>query len=94
VAAVPDEGALRVVPSFVGGYHLDVDGVKELRVAAPVPREIDLRPRAVAETARSTSMGGNVSVVDVSWAIALVLLALVAAETVVRAVTRPRGEVA
>jgi hypothetical protein len=94
VQAFRDEGALRVVPSLLGPYRLDVDGVKELRVAAPLAREIDLRPRAVAPSATSSSMGGGVSVVDVSWTIALVLLALVAAETVVRALTRPRGEVA
>jgi hypothetical protein len=93
VQVLRDDTALRIVPALVGPYHLDVDGVKELRVAAPLPREIDLRPRAVAPTATASSMGGGVSVVDVSWTIALALLALVAAETVVRALTRPRGEV-
>jgi hypothetical protein len=38
-------------------------------------------------------MGGGVSIVDISWTIALVLLALVAAETVVRALTRRQTEV-
>ncbi len=67
---------------------------KELRVAAPVAREIDLRPRSIAPAATSSSLGGGVSVVDVSWTIALALLVLVAAEIVVRAMTKPRGEVA
>lgn len=88
------DGALRVVPTLIGAYRLTVDGTKELRVAAPAQREIDLRPRAVAPAATSSSLGGGVSVVDVSWMIALVLLALVAAEIVARAMTRPRGEVA
>ena len=94
VTAARGDGALRVVPSLVGPYRLTVDGAKELRVAAPAQREIDLRPRAVVPAATSSSLGGGVSVVDVSWMIALALLALVAAEIVVRALTRPRGEVA
>ena len=57
-----------------------IDGSKELRVAAPLAREIDLRPRAVAPSATSSALGGGVSIVDVSWMIALGLLALVAAE--------------
>jgi von Willebrand factor type A domain/Aerotolerance regulator N-terminal len=88
------DGALRIVPSVIGPYRLTVDGTKELRVAAPPQREIDLRPRRVVAAATSSSLGGGVSVVDVSWAIALVLLALVAAETGLRAWTRPRGEAA
>ncbi|HVH43341.1 MAG TPA: hypothetical protein VM925_13395, partial [Labilithrix sp.] len=87
------DGALRIVPTQIGPYRLTVDGTKELRVAAPVQREIDLRPRSVVTAATSSSLGGGVSVVDVSWTIALALLALVAAEIVVRAMTRPRGEV-
>lgn len=91
VPATRDEGALRIVPTQIGPYRLTVDGTKELRVAGPVKSEIDLRPRAVVSSATSSSQGGGVAVVDVSWAIALVLLALVAAETVARALTR-RGE--
>ncbi len=81
---VRDEGALRVVPPVVGAYQLVVEGVKELRVAAPVAAEIDTRPRAVAPSATSSSQGGGVAVVDVSWAIALLLLALLAGELVLR----------
>lgn len=92
--AARDEGVLRIVPTLIGPYRLTVDGTKELRVAAPVAREIDLRPRAVVPGATSSTLGGGVSVVDVSWTIALALLALVAAEIVVRGLTRPRGEVA
>jgi len=94
VAAARGDGALRLIPSLVGPYRLTVDGAKELRVAAPAQREMDLRPRSVVPAATSSSLGGGVSVVDVSWMIALALLALVAAEIVVRALTRPRGEVA
>jgi hypothetical protein len=91
MTAARDEGALRIVPTLIGPYRLMVDGMKELRVAAPVAREIDLRPRAVVPGATSSALGGGVSVVDVSWTIALALLGLVAAEIVVRALTRPRG---
>ncbi len=94
LAALRGDGALRVVPTLIGPYRLTVDGAKELRVAAPAQRELDLRPRAVAPSATSSSLGGGVSVVDASWTIALALLALVAAELVVRAMTRPRGELA
>jgi hypothetical protein len=88
------DGAFRIVPTLIGPYRLTVDGTKELRVAAPAQREIDLRPRAVVTSATSASLGGGVSIVDVSWTIALALLVLVAAEIIVRAMTRPRGEVA
>lgn len=94
IAALRDDssrgsgGALRIVPPLVGAYRLTVDGTKELRVGAPVAREMDLRPRAVAPSATASALGGGVSVVDVSWIIALALLGLVAAEVVVRALTR------
>lgn len=85
-----DDGALRLVPALAGAYRLTVDGSRELRVAAPVAREIDLRPRPVASGAASTSMGGGTATVDVSWVVALALLALTLAELVMRAVTAAR----
>jgi hypothetical protein len=92
VATARDDGALRVVPTLIGSYRMLVDGAKELRVAAPALRELDLRPRAVAPSAMSSSLGGGVSVVDVSWVVALLLLGLVAAEIIVRATTHARRE--
>jgi len=94
VAVTRDDGALRAIPVLAGAYRLTIDGEKELRVASPLAREIDLRPRTVAPSATSSAQGGGVAIVDVSWVIALVLLALVAAELVVRALTRPRREAA
>jgi hypothetical protein len=93
---VRDEGILRVVPTLAGAYRLSIDGTKELRVAAPIAREVDLRPRAAAPSATSSNLGGGVAIVDMSWAVALVLLALVAAEILVRGLTRAsdRGEAA
>jgi hypothetical protein len=92
LTAKRDEGVLRVTPQLVGAYTVTIDSQKELRVAAPVARELDLRPRAVTAGAGSSKLGGGVAVVDMSWVVALVLLALVAAEIVVRARTRSRSE--
>lgn len=86
-----DDGALRLVPPVAGAYRITIDGAKELRVAAPLARELDLRPRGVAPSATSSALGGGVAVVDVSWIVALVLLGLVAAELVTRAMTRARA---
>ena len=94
IVASRDDGTLRVVPQLIGPYRFTVDGTKELRVAAPSARELDLRPRPVAPAATSASLGGGVAVVDVSWTIALALLGLVAMETIVRALTRTRRELA
>ena len=85
LATSRDDGTLRLVPVLAGAYRVSIDGSKELRVAAPLAREIDLRPRAVASSATSAALGGGVAIVDVSWMVALVLLALVAAELVFRA---------
>ena len=83
-----EDGTLRLVPVLAGAYRVTIDGAEELRVAAPLAREIDLRARAVAPSATSSALGGGVAIVDVSWMIALALLALVAAELVARALAR------
>jgi hypothetical protein len=85
-------GALRVEPALSGAYRLVVDGVKEVRVAMPVAGEYEMRPRAVAPQAMALALGGGEASVDASWVIALVLLALVTAELVVRAWTRGAAE--
>jgi len=91
VAVTRDDGTLRIVPFLAGAYKVSIDGSKELRVAAPLAREIDLRPRAVTSTSTSAALGGGVAIVDVSWMVALGLLALVAAELLMRALSnRPR----
>lgn len=92
VPVTRDDGALRVVPFLAGAYKVSIDGSKELRVAAPLAREIDMRPRAVTPTSTSSALGGGVAIVDVSWMVALGLLALVAAELLMRALSqRPRA---
>ena len=46
IAATRDDGTLRVVPFLAGAYRVSIDGSKELRVAAPLAREIDRVARA------------------------------------------------
>lgn len=82
-----DDAGRRVVPERIGAYDVTVDGAKEVRVASPLAREVDLRPRRVATAATSSSLGGGQATIDVSWLCALALLALFAVEIVLRAVT-------
>lgn len=91
LAATREDGTLRIVPVLAGAYKVSIDGAKELRVAAPLAREIDLRPRAVAPIATSSALGGGVAIVDVSWMVALGLLGLVAAELIMRALAGARA---
>ncbi|HEY8089669.1 MAG TPA: VWA domain-containing protein [Polyangiaceae bacterium] len=86
-----DDGTLRVVPPLVGVYRLQVDGRKETRVAAPVTRELDLRPRGASPSAAGEGMGERRTAVDISEQVALALLALVAAEIALRAWSRRKA---
>jgi hypothetical protein len=97
LAVVRDGDILRAEPALIGAYQVAFGGGKtEQRVAAPIPREIDLRPRRVAESASTSSVGTTHSQVDASWVVALGLLGLVAFELVlrVRAAQRPVEELA
>ncbi|MDB4941617.1 MAG: hypothetical protein JWP97_1151 [Labilithrix sp.] len=91
LAVTREDGTLRLVPTLAGAYAVTIDGAKELRVAAPLAREIDLRARPVAPSATSSALGGGVAIVDISWMVALALLALVAAELVARALAPGRA---
>jgi von Willebrand factor type A domain/Aerotolerance regulator N-terminal len=88
---VRDGAVARVVPSLVGSYAVTIGGRKETRVAAPLAAEMDLRPRATAAVSQGGSLGETHASVDISWGVALVLLALVAAELALRVqrTTRP-----
>ena len=87
-----DGETARVVPPLIGAYSIQLDARRapgggdkaEVRVAAPPLREIDLRPRRASPSTSSQSLGDTHAAVDVSWAVALVLLALTAAELVLR----------
>jgi hypothetical protein len=92
LAASRDEGVPRLVPPLVGLYRITVDGKAEARVAAPVARELDLRPRAAAAGTGGEGMGERRAAVDISGQVALALLALVAAEIALRAWSRRKVE--
>jgi hypothetical protein len=85
-----DGASARVVPALIGAYHVVVAGKAQTRVAAPLPAEMDLRPRAASPSAQSESLGEARASVDVSWWVALLLLGLVAAELALR-VARARA---
>jgi hypothetical protein len=80
LAVARDGRVARAIPPLVGKYVVTVGDTKEVRVAAPVAAEMDLRPRATAAGARADALGETHSSVDVSWVVALALLGLVAAE--------------
>jgi hypothetical protein len=86
-----DEGALTVVPPLLGSYRVTVDGQVETRVAAPDPRELDLRPRPAGPAAAAAgATGERRAEVDVSGEVAIALLALMALEMALRLWTGAR----
>jgi hypothetical protein len=94
IAESREDGVPRVTPAVLGAYEIVVDGKTELRVAAPDPREIDLRPRAVT-AAHGERLGERRAVVDISAQVALALLALMTIEMVLRLASKGRaGEAA
>jgi hypothetical protein len=90
VPALRDERGLRIVPPLVGLYQISVDGTAEVRVAAPVTRELDLRPRTAAPKTAGPGLGERRASVDISGQAALALLALVALEMALRLWSRQR----
>jgi hypothetical protein len=84
VASVRDGTVQRVSPPRLGLYQIDSAGRPELRVAAPVEREVDLRPRRLAPAAATHTVGDTHASVDASPGIAVVLLLLVTAELLLR----------
>ena len=80
IAAARDERGVRVVPPVLGLYRISVDGRLEARVASPVARELDLRPRAAASTTAGEGLGDRRASVDFSGQVAILLLSLVAFE--------------
>jgi len=89
---VTDEATSKtVVPDRIGVYEISLDGDKLVRVAAPAEREVDLRPRPVAPQTRSASLGDTRARLDLSPHLAMVLLALLVAELVLRLWARKQG---
>jgi hypothetical protein len=80
-----DDQTLRATPPVIGTYRVKFEGNKtELHVAAPVVRELDLRPRAIGKSSQGQGLGDTHASVDISWAVALFLLGLMAVEMVLR----------
>ena len=84
VPVVRDGATLRAAPSRVGVHRLEVDGRREVRVAEPATREIDLRPRKLSVAAAGKAFGANRAAVDASPVLAFALLALLALELALR----------
>jgi hypothetical protein len=84
-----ESGASRVSAPCLGLYRATVDGRVEARVAQVDPREVDLRPRAVAaSTAGVDALGQRRELIDVSSYVALVLLLLLTLEMALRLSSR------
>ncbi|WP_437327276.1 VWA domain-containing protein [Sorangium sp. So ce381] len=80
------ERRLRVSPPLAGLYELTLDGERSTRVVSVPEREIDLRPRRVAESARAAELGGMAASIDGSPYVALLLLGLLAVELLLRSI--------
>lgn len=78
LALAPEPGGVfRVTPGAIGQYVVRIDGRQERRVVAPVAKEVDFRPRPLAALAGGAAVadtGPPSSLVDVSWAFALLVL--------------------
>jgi hypothetical protein len=85
-----NNGTFRVIAPTAGRYDIRVDGVIETRFATIPEREVDLRTRAVAPTARAETLGATTASVDVSRYVAFALLFLLAAELALRAAASRR----
>lgn len=86
---VPGGAAPRVDAPRIGRYSFVVDGSTDLRIAVAAAREIDLRPRALAESARDPSLGGEARSIDASPYAALALLGVLLLELMLRLLTSP-----
>jgi len=81
---VREGGRAKLSPPVVGAYHVTIDGKDELRVAAPIARETDLRPRALKSQEASSHLGATQAQVDISPYVAVALLLLLFAELALR----------
>jgi len=90
---VREGGRTKLVPPLIGAYHVHHGPDRDdLRVAMPVASEVDLRPRRIAKGADTSRLGATEAQVDVSSYVAVVLLALLLAEIVLR--VRARATIA
>jgi len=92
VAVAEVERRLRATPGLAGLYELTLDGERSTRAVSVPEREVDLNARRVVESARAGELGGAQTTIDASPYVALVLLLLVAAELLLRVLTRKQPE--
>lgn len=78
------DGVLRVTAPLAGRYRVRTSEGEELRIASVAARELDLRPRTLAPSARNPELGGATTRVDASPYVAMLLLGLVALESALR----------
>jgi Mg-chelatase subunit ChlD len=92
-APLGTEGTLfRAYPPTAGRYHVVAGARKDERAAQISPAELDFRPRAVATQGGPGPASAAQGKLDVSWAFALGLLALMTVELVLRMLARQRGQ--
>ncbi|HSQ65372.1 MAG TPA: VWA domain-containing protein [Polyangiaceae bacterium] len=84
VLGTREGGKLQLVPSRIGAYHVRASDREELRVASPVAKETDFRPRRVKAVADTARLGATEAQVDISSQIAVFLLALLFVELALR----------
>ena len=84
IELVREGGRAKLVPPLAGAYHVTIDGKDELRVAAPIARETDLRPRALKSQEASSHLGATQAQIDISPHVAIALLLLLTVEMVLR----------
>jgi hypothetical protein len=82
--AAPTGRTTRAVPELAGLYLLRLDGNETTRVAAVDEREVDMRPRKSDDDHAADALGGAEASIDVSAHVAVVLLALMLFELLVR----------
>jgi hypothetical protein len=92
LAVIEIDGRLRASPSLAGLYELTLDGERMTRVAAVPEREIDFRPRRVADAARASTLGGISPSIDASPYVALALLGLLLGELVLRTLSQRKDD--
>lgn len=78
------DGVVRVAAPRAGRYRVRTSDGEELRVASVAARELDLRPRALTESARNPELGGASNRVDASPYVAMLLLGLLGLESALR----------
>ncbi|MFO0676689.1 MAG: VWA domain-containing protein [Polyangiaceae bacterium] len=87
-----DRSATKFTPPLVGTYTFDVDGRKEVRVAMPLVREFDWKPRKADGAAITTEGPASQTPLDVSPFVAFALLALMTSEIALRWAWSTRAE--